>query len=267
MTNDIKKLTLSIRMMAFAAIAIATVTTAGAADWGTLKGKFVLDGDPGDPAALNVNKDTEFCGKHDLVDETITTADGSLANVFVYVYLKRGKKIDIHPDLEEPSSDAVVLDNIGCRFEPHAVVLRTGQTLEVRNSDKGIGHNTNFTLLKNPAFNEMVTNDAPIQKTFAKAESYPSTAVCSIHPWMKAHVLIRDNPYMTVSGKDGSFEIANLPAGQHEFIFWHESAGNMKNLSFGKGKTDRKGRAKLKIPAGGELDLGEIKVKLSVLGK
>ena len=256
------------RLVAALAIMLATMTTATAADWGTLKGKFVLDGDPGDPAALNVNKDVEFCGKHSLVDESIVVADGgALSNVFVYVYLKRGGKIDIHPDLAEPSSEPVVLDNKGCRFEPHVALLRTGQTLEVRNSDKGIGHNTNFTLLKNPAFNEMVTNDSPITKTFAKAESYPSSAVCSIHPWMKAHVLIRDNPYMALSGEDGSFEIPNLPAGQHEFIFWHEAAGNLKSVSVGKSKTSRKGRAKLKIPAGDTLDVGEIKIKLSTLKK
>ena len=267
-----KQLTQLIQATAIAGLTLAVFTTAGystagAADWGTLKGKFIVDGDPGEPAALNVNKDVEYCGKHDLVDETIVVGDGdALANVFVYLYLKRGKNVEIHPDLEEPG-ETVVLDNRGCRFEPHAMVLRTGQALEIRNSDKGIGHNTNFTVISNPPFNEMVTNDAPIVKTLAKRESYPSVAQCSIHPWMKAHVLIRDNPYMAVTGEDGSFVIEKIPAGQHEFIFWHESKGNLKNLKAGKAKTDRRGRAKLKIPAGGELDLGEISIKVSDLSK
>lgn len=238
------------------------------ADWGTLKGRFVLDGDPGEAAKLNVNKDVEFCGKHNLVDETIVAGDGGeLANVFVYLYLKRGKTVDIHPDLETVGEEPVVLDNKGCRFEPHAAVVRTGQTFEVKNSDIGIGHNTNFTLLNNPTFNEMVANDAPIKKTFAKRESYPSSAVCSIHPWMKAIVLIRDNPYMAVSAADGTFEIANIPAGKHEFTFWHEGKGNLKSLKVGKSKTSSRGRAKLEIPAGGELDLGDIKIKPADLGK
>ena len=84
---------------------------------------------------------------------------------------------------------------------------------------------------------------------------------------MKAHLLVRDNPYMAITGDDGSFEIANIPAGEHEFILWHESVGNLKNLDLGaNGKADRRGRAKLEIPAGGELDLGEIKVKPSAVG-
>lgn len=248
-------------------MALAMAISVAAADWGTLKGRFVLDGDPGDPAKVNVNKDTEFCGKHNLVDEVIVAGDdGSLANVFVYLYLKTGKKVDIHPDLESPGDEPVVLDNKGCRFEPHAVVLRTSQTLQVSNSDT-VAHNTNLTLTKNPGFNQIVPNDSPLSMTFQKVESYPSPAACNIHPWMKAYVLIRDNPYMAVSGADGSFEIANIPAGKHEFIFWHEAKGNMKGLEVSGEKTSNRGRAELTIPAGDTLDLGDVKVSTSVLGK
>ena len=48
--------------------------------------------------------------------------------------------------------------------------------------------------------------------------------VCNIHPWMKAYILSLDHPYMAVTGEDGTFEIKNMPAGQHEFQFWHEIA-------------------------------------------
>ena len=51
---------------------------------------------------------------------------------------------------------------------------------------------------------------------------------CSIHPWMKAWVLPRENPYFDVSKTDGSFEIANLPAGvELEFSVWHELNGSL----------------------------------------
>lgn len=240
---------------------------ASAQEWGTLKGKLVVDGKVPDPSAINVNKDTEVCGKHDLVDQTVETGEnGGLKNVFVYLYLKRGKKADIHPDLKEVGDNSAVLDNKGCRFEPHALVMRTGQPLEIQNSDP-VGHNTKADLLKNPAFNETVSSGKPIKKKFDKAEPYPTPVSCSIHPWMNAYMLIRDNPYMAVTGEDGSFEIKNLPAGEHQFIFWHESKGNMKKLKLGSaGSTDRKGRAKLEIPADGELDLGEVKIKPASIG-
>jgi len=255
----------------FLAILLISAMSASAdgADWGSLKGRLVFDGDLDKPATINVNKDVEYCSKYELVDETIVVGEKSgLTNAFVYLYVKKGKSVDVHPDLEKPSEEAALLDNKGCRFEPRALVVRTGQTFEIRNSDEGIGHNTNAAmLLANPKFNQQVTAGSPLLKVFEKTESYPSEVACNVHPWMKSFVLIRNNPYATVTGEDGSFEIKNLPAGKHEFIFWHEAKGNLKSLSLGGTKTSRKGRAKLKISAGETLDLGDVKVSAKVLGK
>lgn len=252
-----------------AMLSLVLFATANAADWGTLKGRLVFDGDPGKPDAVNVNKDVEYCGKHNLVDETVTVGEnGGLTNVFIYLYVKKGKSVDVHPDLEKPGDEKIILDNKGCRFEPHALIVRTGETLEIRNSDPGIGHNTNAqTLLSNPKFNEQVSNDSPIVKVFEKTESYPAEVACNVHPWMKSYILIRNNPYMAVTGADGSFEIKDIPAGKHEFIFWQEGVGNLRKLEVGGTKTSRKGRAKLVIPAGETLDLGDVKVSTKVLGK
>lgn len=247
---------------------LASTASAFAADWGTLKGRLVFEGDPVTPAAINVNKDVEFCSKHNLTDEAVVVGENDgLKNVFVYLYVKKGKSVDIHPDMEKPSEELAILDNKGCRFEPHTIIVRTGQPLEIRNSDTGIGHNTNAqTLLSNPKFNEQVSADSPIKKVFEKTEAYPAEVACNVHPWMKSYLLVRDNPYMAVTGEDGSFEIKNLPAGKHEFIFWHEGKGNMRSLAVGGTKTSRKGRAKLEVPAGDTLDLGDVKVSAKVLG-
>ena len=244
---------------------VAQCTTA--ADWGSLKGRFVFDGTPGEPTPIIPKVDTEFCSKQKLVEETLVVGEqGGLSNVFVYIYLKKGKSVDIHPDLAEPSEKPAVLSNKGCRFEPRALIVRTLQPLEVRNSDEGIGHNTKVSFFANPGFNETVTSDKPLNKVFNKTESYPAEVACSIHPWMKSYVLIRDNPYMAVSDAKGNFEIKNIPAGKHEFSFWHEAKGNLRDLPVSGTKTDRKGKAKLEIKGDEVLDLGEIKVSAPVLG-
>jgi len=253
------------------ALALALLASASgvfAQEWGSLTGRLVVDGSVGDPAALNVNKDTEYCSQHSPTDETVVVGeDDGLTNAFVYLYLKRGKSVDVHPDLESAAAEPVVLDNKGCRFEPHALLVQTGQELKIISSDP-IGHNTKLDLIKGVSFNQSVNSDTPLSKTFDKSEPVPLTASCSIHPWMNCHVLIRDNPYMAITGEDGSFEIKNIPAGEHEFIFWQEAVGNLKNLSLGSaGKTNRKGRAKLKIPAGGTLELGDVKIPAATLGK
>ncbi len=247
---------------------VTSATGAQAQEWGSLKGKLVVDGAAPAPLKITPTKDVDYCGHDDLFDETVVVGEGGgLANAFIYLYLKSRDTVDVHPDYESAASEPVMLYNKGCRFEPHALLVLTGQELQIHNSDPGIGHNTNASLLKNPAFNEIVSNDSPINKTFEKAEPQPAGVACNVHPWMKAHMLIRDNPYMALTGEDGSFEIKNLPAGEHEFIFWHEGPGNLKNLALGSaGKTNRRGRAKLEIPAGETLDLGEIKVKPADLG-
>ena len=241
-------------------------SSAQAADWGTLKGKLVFDGKADEPKPINVNKDIEYCKKHSPMEEILVVdEDGGIANVVVYLYVKKGKSVDIHPDMEAVGEPAT-LDNKGCRFEPHVLMIRTGQELKVLNSDEGVGHNTNATMLANASFNEQVTSGSPLVKKFEKREGLPMTVACNIHPWMKAYLLVRDNPYMAVTNEKGEFEVKNIPAGKHEFIFWHEAKGNIRSLKVGGTKTSRKGRAKLTIPAGNVLDLGEVKVSGKTLG-
>ena len=55
------------------AIAIALLAGANlmAQEWGDLEGTFIYKGTPPTPPKLEVTKDPEFCGKHNLVDEAI----------------------------------------------------------------------------------------------------------------------------------------------------------------------------------------------------
>ncbi|QDT00165.1 carboxypeptidase regulatory-like domain-containing protein [Adhaeretor mobilis] len=256
-------LTLTVTLSALTVIS----NDASAAGWGSLKGKFLYKGSV-NPKEITPTRDPEFCGKHKLVEEDIAVGEkNELANVYVYLYTKRNAKVEIHPDYEKAELKPAVLDNKGCRFEPHAMTVWTKQPFQVHNSDQGIGHNTNATLRANGSFNETVTNDKPLKKSFQKTETYPAPVACNVHPWMNATLLIRDNPYMAVSNEKGEFEIKNLPAGEHEIVFWHEASGTMKNLQVGKEKAGRTGRIDVEIADGETLDFGEITVTPKLLGK
>ncbi len=238
-------------------------SVASAQEWGTLKGKFVFDGKPPTPKAINVTKEPA-CEAHNLVDESVVVGDdGGLANVVVYLYLGRGKKVSaVHPDYEKTAGDKVVLSNENCRFEPHVALLRTSQTLEIKNAD-AFGHNTKLSGFNNSGFNKIVAAGTSQDEKLTKVESGPIKFSCNIHPWMNGYVLVRDNPYMAVSAEDGTFEIKNLPVGKHEFQFWQESAGRLKGVKFDGGKASSKGRAKIEIKPG-DNDIGEIKVSKSL---
>ena len=230
---------------------LMSASTAVAADWGTLTGKFVYDGAPPTPAKLSVTKDVEVCGQHPLVDESLLVdADGGIANVVIYV---RDAKVDVHPDYDATANDEVLLDNKNCRFEPHVLPIRLTQTLVMANADP-VGHNSNVQPLGDAGANPLIAAGGKATHKFNRKQSLPVPVTCNIHPWMKAYVLPRDNPYTAVSAEDGTFTIENLPAGKDiEFQVWHETAGYVDTPKWSKG------RFKMKLKPG-DNDLGTIKL-------
>ena len=244
---------------AIVVLIIFTVGTIHAADWGTLKGQIIYDGTPPKPKKINVTKDIPTCTKHHPLDERllVDSKTKGIKDVAIFIRVKRGQKLAVHSDYDKTAKDKVILDNRHCRFEPRICLVRTSQTLVVTNSDP-VGHNTNAGgLFNNPAFNVVVSADGNEFK-LKKAERRAAPVSCSIHPWMQAYLVVRDDPYMTVSAKDGKFEIKNIPAGEHEFAFWQQAAGHLRYAKFTGGKTTRRGRVKIKID--GVVDVGKVVV-------
>jgi hypothetical protein len=189
------------------------------------------------------------------VDESLIVGpNGGLKDVVLY--LRSEKPVAVHPDYEKSAKGEIVLDNKGCRFDPHVVLLRTTQTLTIKNTDP-IGHNTNIAPLNNAAINPLLPASGSMDTKMEKAETRPITVSCNIHPWMKAYLLVRNDPYMGISNEEGVLEIKNLPVGKHEFVVWHEP-GFLKNIKIA-GEEPKKGRVKITVKAGMN-DLGTIKV-------
>ena len=247
----------TIALIAFVGFGSA-VRDGRADDWGTLSGRFIFDGKAPAPEAITPNKDLEVCGKHPLVDESLVVGpDGGLANVFVWV---RTKNVKVAPEYEKTAKDKVVLDNHNCRFEPHALAMRTTQQLEVKNADP-VAHNTNADLQVNAPFNGIIPAGSSNDMTLAAAETVPAKISCNIHPWMLGYLLVRPDPYFAVSDKDGKFQIKDLPAGTElEFQVWHEKPAYVKKASIdGKDAGWKNGRFKYTIKPG-ENNLGDIKL-------
>ncbi|MCA9167976.1 MAG: hypothetical protein KDB23_09925 [Planctomycetales bacterium] len=259
------------KVLRFLTILLAAAGSASVAraDWGTLTGQFVLDGAAPAATPVNVTKDEAFCGKHGLVDESISvnSSNNGISGIIVFLSVDRGKKAPTpHPDYESTATAEVRIDNKNCRFEPHVVLLRTGQTLVVGNVDP-VGHNSKIDTIKNPPINPIIPANQTIQQVFGKEERLPCSISCSIHPWMKGWVVIKDSPYMAVTDADGKFEIKNLPTGKFKFQAWQESPGYITSVSVGGKKTKwSKGTFEQEIKAG-DNDLGEIKVPLASLKK
>ena len=207
------------------AVALAAPADPGA---GTLRGRVLYGGDAPTPAAVAVNKDEAVCGPVGLTDDSLVVGDGGgLAHVVVWLDARASGR-DV-PDAGTAPPPPATLDNVDCRFVPHVVLLRTGQELNVVNSDP-IAHQATAFLNRNLPFNESVpAGGGPVSKRLEQPELLPCPVTCPIHPWMKAHVLVQDHAYMAVTDAAGRFEIAGLPPGEWTFRLWHERAGFLKS--------------------------------------
>lgn len=64
---------------------------------------------------------------------------------------------------------------------------------------------------------------------------------------LKAHVFVFNHPYFAVTGKDGSFKIARVPAGAELYVWgWHEDIGYLLTKS-GKAMTLKEGENTLEV--------------------
>jgi len=243
-------------------LSLTVVGTLPAAEWGNVKGQFLYDGDPPKPAKLRITKDEEECCKHDLVDESliVNRENHGLKNVVIYLYLGRGDTVPVHDSYIATGKQERKLDNLACRFDPRVVLLWKSQTLRIGNSDP-IGHNALIDTRKNPPINVTIPSGGSFKHSFQLQEREPVPVSCSIHPWMRGWVLVRDSPYMAVTDKDGKFEIKNLPVGQWEFVCWHEKASFLTEVvRAGKRAEWKRGRVQVRIK-GGDNDMGAVTVR------
>lgn len=227
--------------------------------WASLKGRFVVDGAAPSLPPIRATKDQAVCGAHPLPNESIVVAgDKGLANVVVFL---RTPKAPINDEYKKSASDKILLDNHNCRFEPHVLGIRVGQTLQVRNSDP-VAHNTKISG-ESLQFNQLIAVGTSLELPIDSAESQPAVVACSIHDWMSGRLLIRPDPYFAISDSSGKFEIRDLPAGQLEFQVWQESIGgvglNQPDLNW-----DSKGRFTVTLHNGEEKDLKDISVPVAL---
>ena len=249
-----------------ALIATTFFSDAGAQEqWGDLNIKFVIAGDAPAAKKIDPNRDQQFCGKHDLLDESLVVgADGGIKNVIVYAYEGRGgiELPAIHPELKD-KAQTIELANENCRFEPHIALCRTGDTLKVTNPDP-VGHNANLPFLVNTAVNLTVAPEKFVEVKLESAEPAPIPVECNIHPWMQAKVVVLDHPYVAKSDDSGALAIKNLPAGKLAFRLYHESAGRLSGLEVGGSEVDRRNVFEVEIKAG-DNDLGTVEIDAKLL--
>jgi hypothetical protein len=184
----------------------SSASTTPATGDGIIQGRVTLAG-PQPPQQIISNSPN-------IPDETIVADTSSgLKNVIVF--------IQDAPPAPPPSTQPVILDQIGCVYVPHVIAIQTGQTLRIKSSDN-LMHNVDIQSSLNPQAN--FGFPAPGQHDFSFATPEPPFPVkCDVHPWMSAWIGVFNHPWFAVSASDGSFTISHVPPGNYTLIAWQEA--------------------------------------------
>lgn len=191
---------------------------------GTITGKVHFEGRPyrmglldlgGDAACINLHPDGIKS------EDFRVNPDNTLEGVIVYVKkgLSRGYT---WPTPTEP----IVLDQKGCQYFPHIVVIQTGQPLIIRSSDPFL-HNVHGLDGPNSGFNDPMAGPGDLSpKTFSKTE-VAKHVKCDVHGWMSSYVAVLPHPFHDITGSDGSFTLSDVPPGKYLLAAWHEKLGEL----------------------------------------
>ena len=188
------------------------VTGAGAQGGGTIEADVKYNGAPV-VEKLKVNKDTEKCGTEALIEKVVVGGNKGLANAVVSV-----------PGAKGTSKARAVLDQHGCKFVPHVVVMQPGE-IEIKNSDD-ILHNLHTYSTANPSINKA---QPKFKKTMTEKLEKPEfvKVTCDVHSWMLGWVAVVPG-LAAVTDKDGMTKIENVPAGKQKIEVWHETLGKQE---------------------------------------
>ena len=188
------------------------VTGVGAQGGGTIEADVKYGGAP-QVEKLKVNKDTEKCGTEAVIEKVVVGGNKGLANAVVSV-----------PGAKGATKAKAVIDQHGCKFVPHVVVMQPGE-LEIKNSDD-ILHNIHTYSTANPSINKA---QPKFKKTMTEKLEKPEFVkiTCDVHSWMLGWVAVVPG-LAGVTDKDGVTKIENVPAGKQKIEVWHETLGKQE---------------------------------------
>lgn len=225
---------------------------------GTLKGRFVYDGEAPAPRELlpdlsKLQADSDL--PRDSVGRVLGVAmeyqqylrrglrpkttdasllvdkTGGIANVVIWV---SSKDIPYVPK-DGYLTPATITVSHG-HFHPHVKTLLAGQRLQVVNDDP-VAFQFHPDFRENPGMNVLVPakgQGEPFGTVVGNLEPLPVRYRSDIATWANAVFLVRPNPYVAVSQPDGTFTMPDLPPGEWEFRVWHERNGYVTHWPMGK---------------------------------
>lgn len=203
----------SVVLMGLFCFALTNTATAG-----VITGQVKLIGDIPPPKMVEITKDHDVCGKGPFPSHEFIVSKQTRGIQNAVVSLK-----DIKTDKKPLVPNTIALVQQKCNFSPHVLTIPVETEFDIVNKDP-LTHNIHTFGIENAAINRGQPKTVPVMKSkFTIPERIK--AQCDIHSWMRAWLIVVDNPYTAISGAEGDFRIADVPPGTHKLSVWHEVLG------------------------------------------
>jgi plastocyanin len=186
----------------------------------TVRGSVRFEGKAPAAKAISMAADPSCAQQHPtpvMAQEVMVDAKGDLQNVIVFVSEGLGDRTF------DPPSEAAVIEQKGCLYQPHVLAVRANQRLELVNDDP-TSHNIHPVPANNREWNKAEPPGSKMEEAFAR-EEIAIPVKCNVHPWMHGYIAVFKHPYFAVTGRDGGFDLSHLPPGTYTIKAWHEKLG------------------------------------------
>ncbi|MBI4475877.1 MAG: hypothetical protein HY654_01820 [Acidobacteria bacterium] len=162
---------------------------------------------PLNPIKVTINEN--ICGKTQPDESILVGPAGGLA--FGIVTLT-GTKAN-HPN-------TITVSNEQCRFAPRVQLASAVASLRITSADP-ILHTTHAYADDERTLFNVALPMPSVSFTRRLQSARIVRLACDSHPWMRGFVILTGE-IGAVTGRDGAFTLADVPAGVYELRFWHE---------------------------------------------
>ena len=142
-------------------------------------------------------------------------------NVLVYLEKVPGE----YPPPKEPAE----MDQKKLTFTPHVLPIVKGTTVKFLNGDP-ILHNVFWPKSKDGSYrgHNMGTWGKGGSRKFQFEKEGHVVLLCNVHPEMEGHIVVLQNPFFALVGKEGTYEIEGIPPGEYSVKAWYPKTKKLR---------------------------------------
>ncbi len=191
---------------------------------GVIKGKAFLSGKIPPPRIYHevLFPNMDLCAEVDtddnmnrILNDFLVDSGGSLKDVVISIeHVDAGKIFHKEP---------VSILSEACKFSPSVHVVRQGETIHINNVDP-VMHNSQVYESKKGK----IISNLPIPAEEVSSSKIQFTGkqkifqlICGMHEFMQSWGYRVQNPYYFITGKNGAFQINDIPPGDYVVNAWH----------------------------------------------